>query len=154
MGRGAGISKPFPKIQQIIETSSAEETLAFGRYLASSLKSGSLVALFGDLGAGKTTLIKGIVSEISKIHTEEICSPTFSYLNIYEEGQIPVYHFDLYRLNSVEEFLDLGFDEFLFGEGIACLEWSERIASILPSYTQNITLTYDGADKRRILYEF
>jgi tRNA threonylcarbamoyladenosine biosynthesis protein TsaE len=137
---------------RIIYSDSTEKTIAFGQTIGKSVQPGTILSLFGDLGAGKTTLIKGIVSALTGIEPAEVCSPTFVYLNIYE-GNCPVYHFDLYRLNDVESFLSLGFEEYLFSQGVCCLEWSERIASILPESTQRITLSHAGAERRKIIYE-
>lgn len=133
----------------IIETHSADETIAFGSSFGASLKPGSVVCFFGDLAAGKTTLIKGIVSAVTGVTPDEVISPTFVLLNIYE-GLCPVYHFDLYRLKGADEFLSMGFDEYFQGPGIACIEWSERIQDILPKSALQIILTTLGNDNRRI----
>ena len=133
-------------------TASSEETIALGREMASHLAPNSIVCFFGDLGAGKTTLIKGIVQTLAGVAPEEVCSPTFSYLNIYE-GKCAVYHFDLYRLGGEEDFLDLGFEEYFFAQGVCCLEWSERISSILPASVYRVTLQHASAERRVILYE-
>lgn len=125
--------------------------MEIGRSLAKTLLPGAIVCFFGDLGAGKTTLIKGIVSELAQIAPEEITSPTFSYLQLYE-GIGPVYHFDLYRLCSVEEFLGLGFEEQLFSTGIVLIEWSERIESLVPDYALRITLHHKAPEHRIICF--
>lgn len=141
---------------RVIETTSAEATIAFGKKLAREVAvktNGVIICLFGELGAGKTTLIKGIVSELSPTDPAEVCSPTFSYLNIYEGAAQPVYHFDLYRLSCVDEFLSLGLEEYLFSSGVCCLEWSERIAPILPQMVYKVFLSHAGEDKRKIYYE-
>ncbi len=133
-------------------TTSAEETIAWGKELAKELRPGAVVCLFGDLGAGKTTLIKGIVEAVTGNNADSVCSPTFSYLNIYP-GPCPVYHFDLYRLQDAEDFISMGFEEYLLGEGICCVEWSERIETILPSHCLKISLEYGGEEERKIHYE-
>ncbi len=92
------------------------------------LKSPQVICFSGDLGAGKTSFIKGFASELCDIDPDEVISPTFTYLNIYE-GNATVFHFDLYRLEGVEQFLDKAFDEYL--EGYVCIEWPERIESLL-----------------------
>jgi tRNA threonylcarbamoyladenosine biosynthesis protein TsaE len=122
--------------------------LALGKRIGSALPAGTVVSLVGDLGAGKTTLIKGIVAALTPMQPEEVCSPTFTYLNIYL-GRLPVYHFDLYRLKGVEEFLDMGFEEYLFSkEGVCCLEWSDRITPLLPKETLLITLSHDKGGRK------
>lgn len=112
-------------------TRSPEETLALGRQIGEQLKPGQLVCLFGELGAGKTTLIKGLVSGASGCSPDEVSSPTFVYHAVYE-GKLTVHHFDLYRLNGADQFLELGFDEYFFTDGVCCIEWAERIEEIIP----------------------
>ncbi|MFZ0565669.1 MAG: tRNA (adenosine(37)-N6)-threonylcarbamoyltransferase complex ATPase subunit type 1 TsaE [Chlamydiales bacterium] len=137
-----------------IETASDEETIAFGCRLGKLLKPNTLVCLFGELGTGKTTLVKGIAKGVNHTAPEEVHSPTFSYLNVYgAESHMALYHFDLYRLNDVDEFLSLGFEEYFFAGGICCIEWSERIASILPPKQRNqraIFLSHMGENRRMI----
>ncbi|MFN4174861.1 MAG: tRNA (adenosine(37)-N6)-threonylcarbamoyltransferase complex ATPase subunit type 1 TsaE, partial [Parachlamydiaceae bacterium] len=115
---------------------------AFG----ATLNSDSIVCLFGELGAGKTTFIRGLAEGLG-IDPGQVSSPTFVYLNIYE-GQTPLYHFDLYRLNGVEAFLSMGFDEILFSPGIKCIEWSERISEILPKEAIKITLSHEREGRK------
>lgn len=137
------------KINRFI-SHSAEETEAIGRKIGQKLQPGALVCLTGDLGAGKTTLSKGIVSQITGLDPHQVHSPTFIYLNVYE-GDQTLYHFDCYRLKGGEDFLERGFDEY-FGE--TCLiEWPENIEQILPKKRILITIQYDGKEKRVILYE-
>jgi tRNA threonylcarbamoyladenosine biosynthesis protein TsaE len=126
-----------------------EETQAFGQQLGRDLPLNSIIAFFGELGAGKTTLIKGLAAGAANIDPREVSSPTFTYLNIYE-GVKTVYHFDLYRLRSQEEFLAMGFDEYFTAGGITCLEWSERIASILPPQTLILELAHAGETGRKV----
>ncbi|MCH9608674.1 MAG: tRNA threonylcarbamoyladenosine biosynthesis protein TsaE [Chlamydiales bacterium] len=124
---------------------SAEQTIAFGRELALSLPKDATLCFFGDLGAGKTTLIKGIVETLSSIPIDEVTSPTFTYLNSYGL----VHHFDLYRMENEEQFLKMGFDEFL-GEGICCIEWSEKIPSLIPKEAYRVKISYEGETNRLI----
>lgn len=131
-------------------TSSAEETQEVGKLLAEGLPKPLVICFSGDLGAGKTTLIKGIASALTGINSHEVNSPTFTYLNIYE-GTETLYHFDLYRLSGAEDFLTRGFDEYF--EGICCIEWAEKIKEILPSNKAFITIKYLGETKREISYE-
>lgn len=129
--------------------STEEEMIEFGGELAQQLKRGAVVALHGDLGAGKTTLAKGVIAALTSISTPEVQSPTFTYLNIYE-GELPIYHFDLYRLKSHEDFIQLGFLDFLGENGICLIEWAERIAPLLPPLTLHVELSHVGEGKRKI----
>jgi tRNA threonylcarbamoyladenosine biosynthesis protein TsaE len=137
------------RVGRVIHSNSQEETIGCGKKLARDVSSGSIICLFGELGAGKTTFIKGVVSELSGVEPEQVCSPTFSYLNIYE-GKCAVYHFDLYRLSGADDFLSLGFEEYLNSTGVCCIEWSERILPILPKDTLHVTLSHNGEGRRRI----
>ncbi len=109
---------------------SENETFRFGHDLGQELMAGDLLCFFGDLGAGKTTFIKGVIAACTDVSSDAVVSPTYSYLNIYE-GTLPVFHFDLYRLTGIDDFLGLGFDEFFQRNGVCCIEWSERIESLL-----------------------
>ena len=132
-------------------TSSPEETLEYGKELGQKLAPGSVVCFEGDLGAGKTTLIKGVASGATGCSIDEVTSPTFTLLNIYE-GQKPVYHFDLYRMRNSEEFISMGFDDYLEGSGICCIEWSERIADLLENPIR-VRLTPKSETEREIIVE-
>ena len=138
--------------KRLYNSASAEETIAIGQEIGNRAGPGAVICLFGDLGAGKTTLIKGIVSALTDVMPEDVCSPTFAYLAIYE-GKCPVYHFDLYRLKDAEAFLSLGFEEYLFSQGVCCLEWSERVTPILPRHSLPVIITYEGLGKRKIVIE-
>ena len=129
-------------------TESPEETIAFGKQLARDFPGPTVFCLFGELGAGKTTLIQGIALQATENSHILVNSPTFVYLNIYP-GKMAVYHFDLYRLNGERDFLNMGFDEY-FGEGIVCIEWSERIQGILPEERIELYLDYVDPKRRRI----
>ncbi|MCB1134949.1 MAG: tRNA (adenosine(37)-N6)-threonylcarbamoyltransferase complex ATPase subunit type 1 TsaE [Chlamydiia bacterium] len=130
-------------------SSSPEETQRIGYELGKSISAPAVICLWGDLGAGKTTLSKGLVAGIAGVDTAEITSPTFTYLNVYN-GPCTAYHFDLYRLQDADEFLGMGFDEFLFGEGIACIEWPERIMDLLPKRRIDIFLSAPSLEERKI----
>ena len=131
------------------ETTSAEETIILGETFGKTLPDNAIVCFFGDLAAGKTTFIKGVVAALTEYSQDEVISPTFVYLNIYS-GSRTVYHFDLYRLNRPEDFLGMGFDEFLYAGGISCIEWSERIDALLPRNVIRVEMRHVGGDKRRI----
>src|SRR5260221_14554725 len=112
-----------------VVTSCAEETFQIGSQLGKQLITPCIITFYGDLGAGKTTFIRGIASSVG-IDEREVCSPTFNYLNIYQ-GHLKMYHFDLYRIPTEQEFIAAGFDEFLNSDAICCIEWSEKISSLL-----------------------
>jgi tRNA threonylcarbamoyladenosine biosynthesis protein TsaE len=133
-------------------TKSAEETQKAGRDIADFLIPGDVVCLTGELGAGKTTLIKGIAEKLGGINPQEVTSPTFTYLHTYL-GSFPLHHFDLYRLSSPEQFLSLGFSEFL-GEGaICCIEWPEKIPGELFFSKVCIDLEYLSDHERTITFQ-
>lgn len=134
---------------KMINTHSSEETQAAGADFAASLRGNDIVAFFGDLAAGKTTFLKGMISALTGCHPAEITSPTFNYLHIYE-GKIPVYHFDLYRLTTAEQFTSAGFSEYLQAGGVCCLEWAEKIETKLPAQAIRITLEHQGPNNRLI----
>jgi len=131
-------------------TNSAAETEELGREFGAQLSRGSVVALFGELGAGKTTFIKGLVQGGAGGSADQVQSPTFSYLNIYEGTKGTLYHFDLYRLRDEEAFLSMGFDEYFYSEGICCIEWSEKIEALLPDEALRVEIAHLGPEKRRI----
>lgn len=139
-----------PQIDSRHLSPSAESTLSYGHLLGKELKAGSILAFYGDLGAGKTTLIKGIAESAAGLNPEVVNSPTFNYLNIYT-GAIAIYHFDLYRLRRLEEFMTLGFEEYFEAGGICCIEWAERIEPLLPQNTLYIEIEYDQENSRRIV---
>lgn len=125
--------------------SSPDETFSFGRRCASCLPPDSILALYGDLGAGKTTFVQGVASALSI--DASIQSPTFTYLSIYE-GTLPLYHFDLYRMKNGSDFFGLGFEEYLDRGGIAAIEWAERLGNSLPE--RSIALHFSHTDQGRI----
>lgn len=131
-------------------SSSSEETFRFASQIRKELKPGSILCLSGDLGSGKTTFVKGVVRSMGNLSEREVSSPTFSYLHIYP-GKIPVYHFDLYRLKNYAEFCALGFDEYLNGTGICCIEWAERIQDHLPKEALFLHFAHAQDEKRKIL---
>jgi len=129
-------------------TNSAEETRALGEKLAERLQAGDVVTLEGELGAGKSELARGIARGLGV--TETVTSPSFTILNVYESGRLPLYHFDWYRLESEEELYELGMDEYLGGDGIAVVEWAERCPDAVPENAVRIMLETVGPEQRRI----
>jgi tRNA threonylcarbamoyladenosine biosynthesis protein TsaE len=126
-------------------TSSAAETQELGRTLASCLGPGDVVAFFGDLGSGKTTMIKGICAGLGV--AEVVKSPSFVIVSEYQ-GRIPAYHVDLYRLAPGDSLEAIGLESYFGGDGVCLVEWAERAESVLPSETIRITLAVEGAGRR------
>ncbi len=133
---------------------SAAETAAIAEEIGRSAAAGTVLALKGDLGAGKTVFAQGVAKGLGI--SEAVDSPTFTILKIYEGGRLPLYHFDVYRLEDADEMGELGLDEYLDGDGLCLIEWAELIADILPPDTVYITIEReeDGDfDHRRIRIE-
>lgn len=129
------------------ETCSVDETRQLGANLGESLEPSSVVALSGNLGAGKTHLTQGIAEGLG-IERRLVNSPTFALVQEYA-GRLPVFHFDTYRLRNVDEFLDLGFDEYLSLRGVCIIEWAERVAEVLPPDTLTVRVSATGETIRR-----
>src|SRR3989344_4772163 len=127
---------------------STDQTLELGEKLAKHLRKGDIVCLEGDLGSGKTTLIKGIAKGL-KIASEKVNSPTFVLMNAYH-GRLPLYHFDLYRLETTGEIGVIGYEEFLYGDGVAVVEWAERLGDLTPKEHLRIDLTHKEENVRKI----
>ena len=134
-------------ITMVIESRSPHETKSWGRRLASILEGGELLGLIGDLGAGKTVFIKGLASGLS-LREEDILSPTFTMIQEHH-GRFPLYHIDLYRLEEAT-LDDLGLREYLFSEGIAAVEWFERLREEPEMDYLSVRISYAGANLRRI----
>lgn len=132
----------------LITTKSIEETKELGKSLVSKLSSGSIVFLKGDLGAGKTTMVKGFATGL-QIKPEDVTSPTFVFLNIYE-GDLPIYHFDLYRVEKSDELHALGYEEFVYGDGIALIEWPQRMQDLTPEEYLQIEIKHQTESTRAI----
>ncbi len=125
-----------------------EQTLRLGKKISAQLKAGDIVCLFGDLGSGKTTFVKGLAQGLG-IEADVVNSPTFVLLNVHE-GKLPLYHFDLYRLEDVKEILALGYEEYFYGEGITVVEWAERLETLMPKKYVRVELSHRGEEKRLI----
>ncbi len=138
----------------VVETFGAEETFALGRKIGEAAVPGQVYALNGDLGVGKTVFIQGVAKGLGI--EGAVSSPTFTILQIYEEGRLPFYHFDVYRIGCVEEMDEIGYDEYFYGDGICLIEWAELIEDILPDHCRKITISKDlsrGMDYRKIIIE-
>ena len=139
------------KRELVVETFSPEETLELGRRLGQQAKPGEVYTLIGDLGVGKTVLTQGIAEGLEI--EEPICSPTFTIVQVYEEGRMPFYHFDVYRIGDVEEMEEIGYEDYFYGDGLCMIEWANLIPESLPPYYREITIEKDlekGFDHRRI----
>lgn len=132
-----------------VTTGSPDETKALGASLASQLEGGAVLALYGDLGTGKTHFVKGVAAGLD-IPSSRVRSPTFTVLHTYEEGHRPLYHFDAYRVQTSDEFVELGFEEYVYGDGITCIEWAGRVAPLLPASTTHLSFTHVSPHERRI----
>ena len=137
------------KNQKEIYLPTAQETIAFGESLAKFVKPGMIFCLTGNLGAGKTTLVQGLAKGL-KVKKTAVNSPTFVLMNIYE-GRLPIYHFDLYRLDNKKEIALLGYEEFLFGDGLAVVEWSEKLGSLMPPEYLQIALEHVDSGGRKVV---
>ena len=134
----------------IIETNKAKETFDFGKSLGESAKAGTVYTLIGDLGVGKTVLTQGLAKGLEI--DEPISSPTFTIVQVYEEGKLPLYHFDVYRI-GVEEMEEIGYEDYFYGEGVTLIEWANLIEEILPEHYTEIKIEKDlekGFDYRKI----
>jgi len=129
---------------------SDDQTEIFGNTFAQTLKKGAVIALYGELGAGKTTFVKGVVEALTSFEKRQVQSPTYSYLNIYE-ASMPIFHFDLYRLKKADGFIQMGFlDYFEEKEGICLIEWPQRIEPLLPKDTLQVHFSHLEKGKRKI----
>ncbi len=130
------------------ETRDPKQTLRLGVRLAELLAPGDLLCLEGDLGSGKTTLVKGIAKGLW-VEANKVNSPTFVLMNIYE-GKLPLYHFDLYRLDDPKEILRLDYEEYFFGEGVSLVEWADKLGPYKPLEYLDIKLAHTGENSRSI----
>ena len=127
-----------------------KDTVALGESLARLARPGDMLALHGPLGAGKTTLARGFITARTEI-AEDVVSPTFTLVQVYDADPAPIWHFDLYRLTNVGDVLELGWDDALSG-GISLVEWPERAGALLPAARLDVVLGTDGAARRAALY--
>lgn len=138
----------------IIETRSAEETYQLGKEIGQKAKKGQVYTLVGDLGVGKTVFTQGLAKGLEI--DEPISSPTFTIVQVYDEGRLPFYHFDVYRIGDISEMDEIGFEDYVYGEGISLIEWANLIEELLPKERIVITIEKDlekGFDYRKITIE-
>lgn len=135
----------------IFETYSAEETFAIGKRIGEQARPGDVFTLVGDLGVGKTVLTQGVAEGLGI--KEPVNSPTFTIVQIYEEGRLPFYHFDVYRIGDVEEMDEIGYEDYFYGEGVCLIEWANLIEEILPDTFHEIRIEKNltkGLDYRKV----
>ena len=133
------------------ETNSPGETFALGKRLGEAAKPGDIYCLDGDLGVGKTVFTQGFAAGLAI--TEPVNSPTFTIVQVYEEGRLPLYHFDVYRIGDPEEMDEIGYEDYFFGNGVSLIEWASLIDELLPENAARILIEKDveqGFDYRRI----
>ncbi len=138
----------------IIETRSARETYELGYNIGKKAIAGQVYTMVGDLGVGKTVFTQGMAAGLAI--SEPISSPTFTIVQVYEEGRLPFYHFDVYRIGDISEMDEIGFEDYVYGGGVSLIEWANLITEILPEDRIEITIEKDlaqGFDYRRITIE-
>lgn len=141
-------------VKMITETYSREETFALGKALGLKAKPGSIYTLTGGLGVGKTVFTQGFAEGLGI--TEPVSSPTFTILQVYEEGRFPFYHFDVYRIGDIDEMDEIGYEDCFYGEGACMIEWAELIGELIPEHAHRITIEKNldrGLDYRLIKIE-
>ena len=145
-------NKEFKK--EIIETHSAQETFALGQRIGLEALPGQVYTLIGDLGVGKTVFTQGFAKGLGI--EETVNSPTFTIIQVYDEGRIPLYHFDVYRIGDPEEMYEIGYEDYFFGEGVCLIEWSKLIEELIPSDAATVLIEKDlekGLDYRKVTVE-
>ena len=125
----------------ILESFSEENTFEIGKKLAMNAKAGDIFALSGDLGVGKTVFAKGFAEGLAI--EDNISSPTFTFVLVYENGRMPLYHFDMYRIADPEELEEIGYEDYFFGEGVCLVEWPSRVEELLPENTVRVSIEKD-----------
>ena len=138
----------------VYETNAPEETFTLAKQLGEAAEPGMVFTLTGDLGVGKTVFAQGLAEGLGI--TEPINSPTFTIVQVYDEGRLPFYHFDVYRIGDVEEMDEIGYEDYFYGDGVCLIEWAELIEEFLPGRRTQILIEKDlerGFDYRRIILE-
>ena len=135
-----------------IESNSAEDTFALGKQYGQKAAAGQVYCLYGDLGVGKTVFTQGFAAGLGI--KGPVSSPTFTILQVYDEGRLPFYHFDVYRIGDIEEMDEIGYEDYFYGEGLCMIEWANLIEEILPEKRHDISIEKDlekGFDYRKII---
>lgn len=138
----------------VIESIGPEDTFAFGEQLGKNAKAGDIFLLIGDLGVGKTVFTQGFAKGLGI--EDAVSSPTFTIVQEYEDGRIPFYHFDVYRIGDIEEMEEIGYQDYFYGEGVCLIEWANLIEELIPETAQKIEIQKDlekGFDYRIITHE-
>lgn len=143
--------KRLEKAEIKVETFRPEDTYELGRKIGEEAEAGQVYTLIGDLGVGKTVFTQGVAAGLEIV--EPVNSPTFTILQVYEDGRMPFYHFDVYRISDSQEMEEIGYDDYFYGNGICLIEWADLIADILPAQHTRIIIEKDlnrGFDYRQI----
>ena len=138
----------------VIDSFCAKDTYELGEKIGQMAKPGMVISLTGDLGVGKTVFTQGLAKGLGI--EEPVNSPTFTIVQVYEEGRLPLYHFDVYRIGDIEEMDEIGYEDYFYGEGVCLIEWAELIREILPEQMCRVTIEKDlekGFDYRKITLE-
>ena len=138
----------------VIDSFCAKDTYELGEKIGQMAKPGMVISLTGDLGVGKTVFTQGLAKELGI--EEPVNSPTFTIVQVYEEGRLPLYHFDVYRIGDIEEMDEIGYEDYFYGEGVCLIEWADLIREILPEQICRVTIEKDlekGFDYRKITLE-
>jgi len=141
-------------MRQVVESHSAEETYELGVKMGQEAKAGEVYALIGDLGVGKTAFAEGFARGLGV--TEPVASPTFTIVSQYDEGRLPFYHFDVYRIGDLSEMDEIGYEDCFYGDGVSLVEWADLIEELLPEERTELTIEKDldkGFDYRRIMID-
>ena len=129
-----------------------QEVIEYGIHLGETAVPGMIIALTGDLGAGKTTLTKAIARGLGV--TETVTSPTFTIVKEYRSGRLPLFHFDVYRIGDIDEMYELGYEEYFFGEGVCVVEWADLIEDLIPEDAMRISIAYGQKEDERSFYVY
>lgn len=138
----------------IYETLSFDETFELGKRIGKKIQPGQIICLDGDLGVGKTVFTQGVAAGLEII--DNVNSPTFTIVQVYDEGRLPMYHFDVYRIGDPEEMYEIGYEEYFFGDGVCLIEWSKLIEELIPQEAAKVLIEKDlekGLDYRKITVE-